>query len=88
MTSLPVTGAGWVVLCTDGLWNYVEEAERLAAAAGDLTGMRPGVVARRLVRFALDAGGQDNVTVAVLAVPGPGPPDGRTGPGEPGGGPP
>ena len=64
----PVTGPGWVVLCTDGLWNYAEEPERLAEAAGDPTGTSPGDVARRLVRFALGAGGQDNVTVAVLAI--------------------
>jgi serine/threonine protein phosphatase PrpC len=73
VTSVPVTGPGWVVLCTDGLWNYVEAPDRLAEAAGDLAGIRPAEVARRLVRVALAAGGQDNVTVAVLAV---GTPDG------------
>ena len=70
VSSFPVTEPGVVVVCTDGLWNYVEAPERMLDAAGDWTGMRPLDVAHRLVDVALDAGGQDNVTVAVLPVGG------------------
>ena len=71
--SVPATEPGLVVVCTDGLWNYVEEPERMLGVAGDWTDLRPVDVARRLVAVALDAGGQDNVTVAVLPVDGPTP---------------
>ncbi|NYD47984.1 serine/threonine protein phosphatase PrpC [Actinomadura luteofluorescens] len=66
------TGPGLVVLCSDGLWNDLPEPSDLAAVA--LTGRDgPLDAARRLVRAALDAGGHDNVTVAVLRYPPPGP---------------
>ncbi|MEV4003972.1 PP2C family serine/threonine-protein phosphatase [Actinomadura sp. NPDC049753] len=66
------TGPGLVVLCSDGLWNDLPEPSDLAAVA--LTGRDgPLDAARRLMRAALDAGGHDNVTVAVLRYPPPGP---------------
>ncbi|MGC4953821.1 PP2C family protein-serine/threonine phosphatase [Actinomadura citrea] len=66
------TGPGLVVLCSDGLWNDLPEPSDLAAVA--LTGRDgPLDAARRLLRAALDAGGHDNVTVAVLRYPPPGP---------------
>ncbi|MBT2387965.1 protein phosphatase 2C domain-containing protein [Streptomyces sp. ISL-1] len=63
--------SGVVVVCTDGLWNYAEGAEDMARAIpGDAAG-RPLHSAQVLVGHALDGGGHDNVTVAVLpfAVP-------------------
>ena len=59
--------AGLLVVCTDGLWNYYEAPEQLAALAGASDGT-PIDVARRLVAAAVDAGGDDNVTVAAVAV--------------------
>jgi serine/threonine protein phosphatase PrpC len=60
---------GLVVLCTDGLWNYVSAANELAAHIQELSPAHvPIDVARGLCRVALDAGGADNVTVAVLGV--------------------
>lgn len=65
--------AGLVVVCSDGLWNYLPGPDDLAAAAD--TGApapegvsRPLAVARRLVDTALQAGGSDNITVAVVIV--------------------
>jgi serine/threonine protein phosphatase PrpC len=65
---LPVRGPGLVVLCSDGLWNYLIEladfADRVRRAArdgADLLGC-----ARLLVEFARSQGGRDNITVAVL----------------------
>jgi serine/threonine protein phosphatase PrpC len=59
-------GPGWIVLCTDGFWNYFPEAGAVAdlvrSAGADAS---PGLVARRLVARALAAGGQDNTTVVV-----------------------
>ncbi|WP_171166127.1 protein phosphatase 2C domain-containing protein [Streptomyces sp. I05A-00742] len=60
---------GVVVVCTDGLWNYAETAEQMAAVIPSDARERPLETARRLVGYALDGGGHDNVTVAVLPFP-------------------
>ncbi|MFD6426642.1 PP2C family protein-serine/threonine phosphatase, partial [Streptomyces sp. NPDC060198] len=57
---------GTVVVCTDGLWNYAETAEEMAAALPRDAQERPLHGARVLVGHALDGGGHDNVTVALL----------------------
>jgi serine/threonine protein phosphatase PrpC len=59
-------GPGWIVLCTDGFWNYFPEASRVAELVHEAgLGASPGLIARRLVARALVAGGQDNTTVLV-----------------------
>ncbi|MFJ2112946.1 PP2C family serine/threonine-protein phosphatase [Streptomyces sp. NPDC087850] len=62
---------GVVVVCTDGLWNYAEGGDEMARALPTDAALRPLHAARVLVGHALDGGGHDNVTVAVLpfAVP-------------------
>ncbi|TGA85189.1 PP2C family protein-serine/threonine phosphatase, partial [Streptomyces palmae] len=62
---------GVVVVCTDGLWNYAESAEQMAAAVPPDAGARPLLSAQVLVAHALEGGGHDNVTVAVLPFPAP-----------------
>ncbi|MEV6548116.1 PP2C family serine/threonine-protein phosphatase [Streptomyces sp. NPDC051597] len=66
--------SGVVVVCTDGLWNYAEGAEEMAGAVPADAAERPLHSAQVLVGHALDGGGHDNVTVAVVpfAVPRPG----------------
>ncbi|MFF3324515.1 PP2C family serine/threonine-protein phosphatase [Streptomyces sp. NPDC002889] len=66
--------SGVVVVCTDGLWNYAEGADEMARAVPADAAERPLHSAQVLVGHALDGGGHDNVTVAVLpfAVPQPG----------------
>jgi serine/threonine protein phosphatase PrpC len=59
-------GPGVVLLCSDGLWNYQPEAAKLADLALPSALTDPLGAAGRLVTFALDAGGSDNIT-AVLA---------------------
>ncbi|CAA9271778.1 MAG: Serine/threonine protein phosphatase [uncultured Corynebacteriales bacterium] len=59
-------GPGLVLVCSDGLWNYLLDPAELGAAvrsayAGDLL-----AGADALVGLALDRGGRDNVTVALL----------------------
>ncbi|GAA5008944.1 protein phosphatase 2C domain-containing protein [Streptomyces hyderabadensis] len=63
--------AGVVVVCTDGLWNYAESAEEMAEAMPPDAAARPLHGARVLVGHALDGGGHDNVTVALLPFPAP-----------------
>ncbi|WP_185300839.1 protein phosphatase 2C domain-containing protein [Streptomyces finlayi] len=57
---------GLVVVCTDGLWNYAESAVEMAAAVPVDAHQRPLHGAQMLVGHALDGGGHDNVTVALL----------------------
>jgi serine/threonine protein phosphatase PrpC len=69
--ALRATAPGHLVLCSDGLWNYLMDPaefaaavrEHLGAAADDLL-----AAARSLTRFANEAGGSDNITVAVTPV--------------------
>ncbi|HZG03604.1 MAG TPA: PP2C family serine/threonine-protein phosphatase, partial [Streptomyces sp.] len=62
---------GVVVVCTDGLWNYAESAEEMAAVVTSDARTEPLRCARHLVGHALDGGGHDNVTVAVVPFPAP-----------------
>ncbi|WP_367041977.1 protein phosphatase 2C domain-containing protein [Streptomyces sp. Je 1-332] len=58
--------AGVVVVCTDGLWNYAEAVDEMARAVPADSAERPLHSAQVLVGHALDGGGHDNVTVAIL----------------------
>ncbi|MFG3264811.1 MULTISPECIES: PP2C family serine/threonine-protein phosphatase [Streptomyces] len=62
---------GVVIVCTDGLWNYAEGAEEMAEALPLDAAARPLHAARVLVGHALDGGGHDNVTVALVPFPAP-----------------
>ncbi|MEU9117564.1 protein phosphatase 2C domain-containing protein [Streptomyces sp. NPDC048483] len=64
-------GPGVVLVCTDGLWNYAESAVQMAAVLPFDSPARPLNAARTLVTHALDGGGHDNVTVAVVPFPAP-----------------
>ncbi|WP_179199989.1 PP2C family serine/threonine-protein phosphatase [Streptomyces sp. NRRL B-24572] len=58
--------SGVVVVCTDGLWNYAEAAEDMARIVpADATDRLLGA-AQVLVGHALDGGGHDNITVALV----------------------
>ncbi|MEU5519810.1 PP2C family serine/threonine-protein phosphatase [Streptomyces sp. NPDC047860] len=60
---------GLVVVCTDGLWNYAESADDMAEIVPADAAVRPLHSARVLVGHALDGGGHDNVTVALVPFP-------------------
>jgi serine/threonine protein phosphatase PrpC len=60
---------GLLLVCTDGLWNYFEPSERLASLVSESDATTPVEIARLLVGAANAAGGTDNITVAVVAVP-------------------
>ena len=62
-------GPGVLMLCSDGLWNYQPDAGKLAELAmpGALT--EPLAAAQALVTFAIEAGGRDNITVALAPFP-------------------
>jgi len=62
-------GAGVLLLCSDGLWNYRPEASELAAMAMPAALTRPLDAAADLAKFALDSGGLDNITVVIIPFP-------------------
>lgn len=59
-------GPGVMVVCSDGLWNYLDGVGELAAALPADASQAPLNAARELVEVALHAGGHDNITVVVL----------------------
>ncbi|HET9138755.1 PP2C family serine/threonine-protein phosphatase [Actinophytocola sp.] len=67
VTTLEPDGPGVVLLCSDGLWNYVSEADELAARLP--AGSGPLTAAAELTSVALELGGGDNVTVVVIPFP-------------------
>lgn len=70
-TTVEVDGPGWLLVCSDGLWNYCSEAAPLAAlvrqTAADNSG-EPKATASALVDWANAQGGQDNITVALARI--------------------
>jgi serine/threonine protein phosphatase PrpC len=66
-------GAGVVLICSDGLWNYQPDAAGLAERALPAALTSPLATARALVQFANDSGGHDNVTVVLVPFPPAGP---------------
>jgi serine/threonine protein phosphatase PrpC len=68
IATFDVPGPGRLLLVSDGLWNYTLEPAHLVAAMGDQA-LEPVDLARRLVTFANDAGGSDNITVVVVDLP-------------------
>lgn len=65
ITAMTASGAGTLLLCSDGLWNYLPDATDIArlCSAADITGS-----ANALVEYALAAGGHDNITVALIPI--------------------
>ena len=65
--AITVVGPGSLLLCSDGLWNYLPDPADIARFC---TGTDPTAAARALTEFALKAGGHDNITVAVIPIGG------------------
>ncbi|GAA4854953.1 hypothetical protein GCM10023201_56270 [Actinomycetospora corticicola] len=60
-------GPGFLMLCSDGIWNHVPDADRLAAVLASGRGEADVLGdARALVDAALADGGYDNATVALV----------------------
>lgn len=69
ITLMPPTN-GWLLLCTDGLWNYASSPAEMAArfqAALQLSPSPVGV-AETLVAWANEQGGRDNITAVVARI--------------------
>jgi serine/threonine protein phosphatase PrpC len=62
-------GPGVVLICSDGLWNYRPEAADLSELALPAGLTDPLTAAAALVKFAVDRGGLDNITVVLIPIP-------------------
>jgi serine/threonine protein phosphatase PrpC len=85
VTTRPAAPGDLVLASSDGLWNYAPTDESLGQLAAELLPPPPAgeqlpgaQLAERLVAWAVDEGGVDNVSVALAPVPGPGGPDAHT----------
>ena len=70
-TSMNLDGSGWVLLCSDGLWNYCSEPDALADLVRRTDGTgdpAPLTLAGALVDWANAQGGVDNITVALARI--------------------
>jgi serine/threonine protein phosphatase PrpC len=66
---------GWVLVCSDGLWNYCSDAVDLAELVhntAEKVGSTPSAISASLVAWANEQGGQDNITVALARFDGAG----------------
>jgi serine/threonine protein phosphatase PrpC len=59
---------GLLLICSDGLWNYAAGSQEMAALVASASA-NALAISRGLVKFALDQGGHDNITAAVLRYP-------------------
>lgn len=60
-------GDGLLVVCSDGLWRYLDDPADMAATVNRLRTEAPSTaaLAKALVDFANERGGHDNITVAI-----------------------
>ena len=70
---MTITEPGWLMVCSDGLWNYCSAAQDLAALVQQTVSTSPAVaeplaLAGALVDWANAQGGQDNITVALARI--------------------
>ncbi|MEP6797119.1 MAG: protein phosphatase 2C domain-containing protein, partial [Lapillicoccus sp.] len=71
---LDLVGQGWLLVCSDGLWNYCSEAEDLRGLVRETmvrlgsAARHPASLAQALTDFAIEQGGMDNITVTLARV--------------------
>lgn len=67
LMQLRPTVSGWLLLCSDGLWNYASAPEDMASLFARTLpqASAPDALAEALVAWANEQGGRDNITVIV-----------------------
>jgi len=68
---LTITEPGWLLACSDGLWNYASEPGQLVDQVRAVGTDDPATLALALTDFANGCGGQDNITTVFARIPGP-----------------
>lgn len=69
-STLALDASGWLLACSDGLWNYCSEQADMADLVRRTAADHPDplALAGALVEFANAQGGQDNITAAVARI--------------------
>jgi len=70
LADLTPTGPGWLVVCSDGLWNYASAATDLGAQVAQNAGDTAAQLATGLVNWANEQGGHDNISVVCARLTG------------------
>jgi PPM family protein phosphatase len=68
LTTFTMPSAGYLLLCSDGLWNYAPSPSYLYHLIQQAADPDPLAISRYLMKYANHQGGQDNITVGVLGV--------------------
>jgi len=70
VVNFAIPGSGYLLLCTDGLWNYATNTAQMGQIVKQLSDADADAVtvSRRLVEFARSRGGHDNITAALLSL--------------------
>ncbi|HHV21776.1 MAG TPA: serine/threonine protein phosphatase [Propionibacterium sp.] len=67
-----LSGPGWLLVCSDGLWNYASDEKDMAAVFAQVRASgvpdEPLALAHGMVQWANDQGGSDNITAALARV--------------------
>jgi PPM family protein phosphatase len=68
LTTFPIPGKGYLLLCTDGLWNYAPDPAYLHHLIQQSPTPDSISISRHLISYANQQGGQDNITVGILVI--------------------
>lgn len=66
IATFDIPGKGYLLLCTDGLWNYAPEPAYLHHLIQQSPTPDSLALCRHLIQYANQQGGQDNITVGIL----------------------
>jgi serine/threonine protein phosphatase PrpC len=71
--TMTLSDPGWLLVCSDGLWNYCSAAHEMAELVAQTISTSPATaeplaVAETLVSWAKAQGGQDNISVALARI--------------------
>jgi serine/threonine protein phosphatase PrpC len=68
LVNFDIPGSGYLLLCTDGLWNYTPNTSQIVEIVKLMLDADAIKVSRSLVEFARHSGGHDNITVAIVSL--------------------
>lgn len=70
ISTLEPAAAGWLLVCSDGLWNYASSPTDMfdVFVAARSTAANPSELSESLVEWARTQGGRDNITAAVARI--------------------
>ncbi len=68
IVTFTLPSSGYLLLCSDGLWNYASTAQKMTELIQPELSRDTVTIAKTLVNYAIQRGGRDNITVALLSI--------------------